>query len=229
MKNEKQKTVLITGGSGTVGTSFIENNIDKYKFINLSRNEEKISHLSRLFPDVKNIICDIRDLEHVSSIFQKIKPDIVIHAAALKHVNIAELNPTATTEINIKGSLNIIKSSIMSNVPLTIGISTDKACEPDNIYGYSKHIMEKIFLENFTDKNKFICTRFANVANSNGSVIPFWKKKVLKGEKLPLTDSKMNRLMFSKKEASELISKSIEAAEILKKPMKIKTIRSNLN
>jgi len=224
-----RKKVLITGGSGTVGSSFIENNIDKFDFINLSRNEEKVTALSRRFPDVKSIICDIRDLGHTSSIFQKHKPDIVIHAAALKHINIAETNPTMAVEINIAGSLNIIRSSILARVPLTIGISTDKACDPDSIYGYTKNVMERMFLENFTNENKFICTRFANVACSNGSVIPFWKDLAATGKPLLLTDAKMNRLMFSTKDSSDLILKSIEASDKIDQPFIISKIMKTVN
>ena len=228
MSNYRKK-VLITGGSGTVGSSFIENNINNFDFINLSRNEEKIAQLSRRFPSVKSAICDVRDFGHVTSMFQRYQPDIVIHAAALKHINLAEMNPTMAVEINIEGSLNVIRSSILANVPLTIGISTDKACDPDSIYGYTKHIMEKMFLENFTQRNKFICTRFANVANSNGSVIPFWKNKESTGDPLPLTDPKMNRLMFSKDDASRLVLKSIEAAEKICRPLIISKIMKTVN
>ena len=96
----------------------------------------------------------------------------MIHSAALKHINLAEENPTSAIKINIKGSLNVIKASIRAQIPITIGVSTDKACDPDSVYGYTKRMMEKMFIEHHNNKTKFVCTRFANVANSNGSVIP---------------------------------------------------------
>ena len=146
------------------------------------------------------------------NIFEQVKPDIVIHAAAMKHINLAEENPAKAVEINVVGSLNIIKASVRAKVPLTIGISTDKACNPDSVYGYTKSMMESMFKQYHNEKTKFICTRFANVANSNGSVIPFWVSESEKGNKLKLTDPKMNRLMFSKDAAAELIFMAICSA-----------------
>ena len=203
------KKILITGGAGTVGSSFIKEFYDNYIFYNVSRNESQITKLKQNFPKVKNFLADICDLDSMINIFEKVKPDIVIHAAALKHVNLAEENPSKAVEINIVGSLNIIKASIRAEVPLTIGISTDKACEPDSVYGYTKRMMETMFTQYHNTKTKFICTRFANVANSNGSVIPFWVSEAKKGNALKLTDPGMNRLMFSKKESAHLIHKAI--------------------
>ena len=178
------KKILITGGAGTVGKAFIKKYYDDFEFFNISRNESQIAKLARKYPKVTNFIGDIRNLESMINIFEKIKPDVVIHAAALKHVNLAELNPSEAVEVNVNGSLNIIKASIRAKVPITIGISTDKACDPDNVYGYTKNLMEKMFLENHNTETKFVCTRFANVAKSNGSVIPFWKGLAKKGQPL---------------------------------------------
>ena len=207
------KKVLITGGSGTVGSSFIEQYYDQYEFYNISRNEMQISKLGQNFPKVKSFVADICDLDSMINIFEQVKPDIVIHAAAMKHINLAEENPTKAVEINVVGSLNIIKASVRAEVPLTVGISTDKACNPDSVYGYSKRMMETMFMQYHNDKTKFVCTRFANVANSNGSVIPFWLSEADKGNALKLTDPGMNRLMFSKKESAELIKYAIKASQ----------------
>ena len=213
------KRVLITGGAGTVGTAFMKRYPD-YEYYNVSRNEEQIANLkaqsfySNDFPEVKNYIADIRSLETLITIFNKVKPDVVIHAAAMKHVNLAEENPTTASTVNVVGSLNVIKASIAAEVPLTIGISTDKACSPDNTYGYTKKIMEQLFFENHTTKNKFVCTRFANVANSNGSVIPFFKQCENDGKPIKLTDENMNRLMFSTTTAAELIHAAMEFGEL---------------
>ena len=207
------KRILITGGAGTVGSSFIEQYYNKFKFYNVSRNETQITKLKQNFPNVKSFLADICDLDSMINIFEQIKPDIVIHAAALKHINLAEENPSKAVEINIVGSLNIIKASIRAEVPLTVGISTDKACNPDSVYGYTKNMMESMFKQYYNEKTKFICTRFANVANSNGSVIPFWLSEAKKGNALKLTDTKMNRLMFSKQESAELIKYAIDASD----------------
>ena len=215
---DNRRKVLITGGSGTVGQAFIKQYRDEFQFFNVSRNETYIEKLRNCFPEVHSYVSDIQDLDHLTTIFLKVKPDIVIHAAALKHVNFAELNPSRTTEINISGSLNIIKASVRAEVPIVVGISTDKACQPENIYGYSKKIMEQMFLEHYNERTRFVCTRFANVACSNGSVIPFWIDSARKGETLKLTDSRMNRLMFTSEEAAVLIRKSIENAEISNRP-----------
>ncbi len=213
-----RRKVLITGGSGTVGQAFIEKYRDEFQFFNVSRNETYIDKLKNTFPEVQSYVSDIQDLDHLTTIFLKVKPDIVIHAAALKHVNFAELNPSRTTEINISGSLNIIKASVRAEVPIVVGISTDKACQPENIYGYSKKIMEQMFLEHYNEQTRFVCTRFANVACSNGSVIPLWIDSARKGQTLKLTDSRMNRLMFTSDEAALLIRQSIDNAERSTRP-----------
>lgn len=202
--------ILITGGSGTVGKAFIKKYYDNYQFINYSRNETSIHELSKEYPNVKNIIGDIMDLPHLIKTFSEVKPDVIIHAAALKHIDIAEKNPTQAIKLNVMGSHNVVTASILNDISLVVGVSTDKACSPNSVYGYTKKMMEEMFMDMHTDKNRFICTRFANVAGSNGSVIPFWKKLAEQGENLRLTDPLMNRLMFSKDNAAELIHKSIE-------------------
>ena len=223
------KKILITGGAGTVGKAFIKKYYDDFEFFNISRNESQIAKLARKYPKVTNFIGDIRNLESMINIFEKIKPDVVIHAAALKHVNLAELNPSEAVEVNVNGSLNIVKASIRAKVPITIGISTDKACDPDNVYGYTKNLMEKMFLESHNTETKFVCTRFANVAKSNGSVIPFWKGLAKKGQPLKLTDPRMNRLMFSKQDSAELIYNAYKNVLKSKEPFILSNIMKNVN
>jgi len=210
---QRKKTVVITGGSGTVGQAFIERYQHEYNFVNISRNETAIQALKRRHPNVRSHVADVQDLDKLTSLFLQIKPDIVIHAAAVKHVNFAELNPSQTVEVNIVGSLNVAKASVHAQVPVVVGVSTDKACQPENMYGYSKKILEQTFLEHYSPSTRFVCTRFANVACSNGSVIPFWINSAKAGERLKLTDSRMNRLMFTSNEAAELIKTGINYAE----------------
>jgi len=223
------KKVLITGGSGTVGTAFIKKYYNKYKFYNISRNENNIAELTQNYPDVESHVGDILDLEHLISVFEKIKPDVVIHSAALKHINLAEINPTSAIKINVRGSLNVIKASVRAQVPITIGISTDKACDPDSVYGYTKRMMEKTFMEHHNEKTKFVCTRFANVAGSNGSVIPFWKNLIKQDESLKLTDPKMNRLMFSKEDSAELVHNAYKFSRKMKESFILSNIMKNVN
>lgn len=221
-----KKKLLITGGAGSIGTTFIKVNYDKYDIYNISRSEINQINLKRNYPNVTNFTGYIEDQEFMFLTFEKVKPDIVIHAAAQKDVANSEKHPIQAARANIIGSLNVIKASLRSDVPITIAISTDKACAPDNVYGSSKYLMERFFLEANTKRNKFACTRFANVSHSRGSVIPFWLKKKEQGQPLPITDPSMNRLMFTKKDAIALVNKAIKTCEegeggfILSKMMK---------
>ncbi len=210
------KKVLITGGSGTVGSAFIKKYYNNYQFYSLSRGEEQIAELKHKYPKVKTLIRDICDLDQLVNTFESIKPDIVIHAAALKHVNLAEINPSKAVEINLNGSLNVAKASVRAKVPLTVGISTDKACSPENVYGYTKKMMEQIFTEYNNSETKFVCTRFANVAGSRGSVIPFFKNLLKNNLPLKLTSVDMNRLMFSSEDAACLIHDAIDHSNKVK-------------
>jgi len=210
--------VVITGGSGTVGRAFIGQYYNEFSFHNIGRSEASNETLQSDFPFVKSYTADIQDAESLDALFQQIQPDIVIHSAALKHVNQAEVNPSRTVEINILGSLNVARAATNANVPIVVGISTDKACQPENIYGYSKKILEQIFMEHYSKTSRFVCTRFANIACSSGSVIPFWIDNAKTGNALKLTDSRMNRLMFSRKEAAELIKDAITLVDISSKP-----------
>ena len=223
------KTILITGGTGTVGTAFIEKYYHKYKFYNISRSEKHIAELYQNFPNVDSYVGDILNLDRLINIFETVKPDMVIHSAALKHINLAEENPTSAVEINVRGSLNVIKASIRAQIPITVGVSTDKACDPDSVYGYSKRMMEKMFMEHHNEKTKFVCTRFANVAASNGSVIPFWKNLIDQNKPLKLTDPKMNRLMFSKESSAKLIHDAYRFAETMEDSFILSNIMETVN
>jgi len=224
-----KRKVLITGGSGTVGMAFMKAYEHEFEFYNVSRNESYISELAQQFPNTQSFVGDVRDSDRLINLFLKVRPDVVIHAAALKHVNHAELNPSKTVEVNIVGSLNVIQACIRAEVPVAVAISTDKACQPENIYGYSKKITEQIFMEHYNPNTKFACARFANVAGSNGSVIPFWIKSAKNGETLKLTDSRMNRLMFTAEDASKLIRQTIAYAEESSEPFVLSRIMKSVN
>ena len=200
--------VLITGGTGTVGKAVIKQNDNEY--INVSRNEEKIAELKREFPEVKSYVGNIEDKGLLLRVFKDVKPDVVIHAAAMKHIDLMETNPIAGCNINVMGSLNVVEASVINDVPITIGVSTDKACLSESVYGASKYLMERVFMNSNNDTKRFSLTRFANVAHSNGSVLPFWLKLKQEGKPLKLTDPDMNRLIFTQEDAANLINRTIK-------------------
>ena len=203
--------VLITGGTGTIGRAFIKNYEDFFDIFSLSRDENKQTQLSRFFPEVvKQYLGSVEDRETVFRVFEEVQPDIVIHAAAVKHINLAEKQPIQACKVNIVGSLNIIEASVRCDVPVTVAVSTDKACSYESVYGGSKWLMERCFLEANSNRNKFSVCRFANVAHSDGSVLPFWLEAKKEGKSLELTDPEMNRLMFTQNDAANLIYRTID-------------------
>ena len=199
--------VLITGGTGTVGKALIAKNDNEY--ISISRNEENITELKRDYPNVKCYVGNIEDKSLLLRVFKEVKPDVVVHSAAMKHIDLMELNPIAGCNVNVMGSLNVVEASIINDIPITVGISTDKACLSESVYGASKYLMERVFMNTNTDDNRFSLTRFANVAHSAGSVLPFWLKLKKEGSPLKLTDPNMNRLIFTKEDAASLINRTI--------------------
>ena len=200
--------VLITGGTGTVGKALISQNDNEY--ISISRNEENIAKLRREYPDVKCYVGNIEDEGLLLRVFKEVKPDVVVHAAAMKHIDLMETNPIAGCNVNVMGSLNVVQASLINDVPITIGVSTDKACMAESVYGASKYLMERVFMNTNTDDNRFALTRFANVAHSAGSVLPFWLNLNREGKPLKLTDPNMNRLIFTKEDAASLINRTID-------------------
>ena len=210
-----RKRILITGGTGTIGRAFIKNYYDgNVLFYNISRNENSQVQLHKDFPRIPlQLLGSIEDKNFIFRAFEKIKPDIVIHTAAVKHIDLAEKQPFHTCKVNLIGSMNIIEASIRTNVPTTIAISTDKACSSASVYGDTKSLMEKCFLEANTNRNRFSVCRYANVAHSNGSVLPLWLKMKSQGKQITLTDPKMNRLMFTQTDAARLIHRTIKYTE----------------
>ena len=200
--------VLITGGTGSVGKAIIARNDNEY--ISISRNEENIAKLKREYPEVKCYVGNIEDEGLLLRVFKEVKPDVVVHAAAMKHIDLMETNPIAGCNVNVMGSLNVVHASLINDVPITIGISTDKACMAESVYGASKYLMERVFMNTNTDENRFALTRFANVAHSAGSVLPFWLKLKKEVKPLKLTDPNMNRLIFTKEDAASLINRTID-------------------
>ena len=218
----RNKTILITGGTGSFGQNFalriLKENLVK-KLIIFSRDEMKQYQMRikleglNLHKKSRFFIGDIRDFDRVKLALRDV--DIVIHAAALKIVDTAEYNPIEFVKTNIYGAENIAKASIETNVKKVIALSTDKAVNPVNLYGATKLASDKLFVaaNNLTDKKselKFSIVRYGNVVGSRGSVIPFFKNIVKSGEKyLPITDKNMTRFWITLDQSVEFVISSL--------------------
>lgn len=203
----ENKSILITGGTGSLGkalTAHILKNYPKIKrLVIFSRDEQKQFQMAQeypnhLYPQIRFFIGDVRDRERLMRAFKGI--DYVIHAAAMKHVPIAEYNPDECVKTNIHGAQNVIEACLATNVERVVALSTDKACAPINLYGATKLASDKLFVaaNNIRGSNpiRFSVVRYGNVMGSNGSVIPFFIKKKKEG-KLPITDVNMTRFNIS--------------------------------
>jgi len=195
--------ILITGGVGTLGTAIIENK-PEYEYTVLSRDPLKQLHHKKDFPNVNYVLGDIRDTEALERAF--VGHDMVIHAAAQKHIPHGEFNVLETISVNITGSINVGLAAIKAGVKTVVGISTDKAAYPANVYGATKMLMESVFqeLNNYGLTNFHLC-RYGNVIGSNGSVVQMWKDMISRGENPKLTDPEMTRFWLQEIEAVELV------------------------
>ncbi len=212
------KNILITGGTGSFGKQFVATLLKKYKpnkIIIYSRDELKQFEMAQQYNQkcMRYFIGDIRDAKRLQKAMQEV--DIVVHAAALKHVPIAEYNPMECIKTNIIGSQNVIDACLANNVPFTIALSTDKAASPANLYGASKLASDKLFVaaNNLTGKHKikFSVVRYGNVLGSRGSVIPFFKKLIADGAtELPITEPNMTRFWITLQEGVDFVLKNFE-------------------
>lgn len=202
------KSVLITGGTGSFGTAFCTTVLQNYsprKLIIYSRDELKQWEMARnaVFkdrPERRFFIGDIRDLERLEMAMRDV--DIVIHAAALKQVPVAEYNPFECIKTNVHGAENVVRAAITCNVEKVIALSTDKAASPANLYGASKLAMEKILVAGNNiagiDGPRFSVVRYGNVLGSRGSVISLFRQMLAEGhDTLPITDDKMTRFWIT--------------------------------
>ncbi len=208
----KNKTVLITGGTGTFGQAFAKsllNNNKVKKVIIFSRDELKQSEMALKFPiskypKIRFFIGDVRDIDRLKIAFNEV--DYIVHAAALKQVPTVEYNPFEAIKTNIIGSQNIIEASWANNVKRIVALSTDKACSPLNLYGATKLSTEKLFINSSSIKSKqtnFSVVRYGNVMGSRGSIFDIIKKN--KKSRFNLTDKRMTRFHIKLQDAIEMV------------------------
>jgi UDP-N-acetylglucosamine 4,6-dehydratase (inverting) len=218
----ENKVVLITGGTGSLGKALTKHILSIYplikKLIIFSRDEQKQFEMAQefpkdQFPQIRFFIGDIRDSERLRRAFQGV--DYIIHAAAMKHVPIAEYNPMECIKTNINGAENIINASLDCGVKKVVALSTDKAAAPINLYGATKLASDKLFIaaNNMKGENpiSFSVVRYGNVMGSNGSVIPFFMKKKKEGI-LPITDETMTRFNISLQGGVDMVMHALEYA-----------------
>lgn len=212
------KNILVTGGTGSFGKQFIRTLLDKYspqRVIVYSRDELKQYEMKPDFnhPAMRYFIGDIRDLERLNLAMRGV--DYVVHAAALKHVEVCEYNPFEAVKTNILGGQNIAMAAIQNKIKKVITLSTDKAVAPVNLYGATKLGMEKLLVAANAysgDQNtSFSLVRYGNVVGSRGSVVPFFKKLVDKGERsLPVTDERMTRFWITLDQGVHTVIRAFE-------------------
>ncbi len=212
------KSILITGGTGSFGKNFTKLLLKKYKpkkIIIFSRDEMKQFEMEQKFsikkyPSIRYFIGDVRDKDRLDIALHGV--DFVIHAAALKQVPAAEYNPIECIKTNINGAQNVILAALKNKVQKVVALSTDKATNPINLYGASKLASDKLFISgnNFSGgTTKFSVVRYGNVVGSRGSVIPFFNKLIKnKSNFLPITHPQMTRFWITIKEGVELVEKS---------------------
>ena len=218
----KDKSILITGGTGSLGKALTTHIFRNYpnikKLIIFSRDEQKQFQMAQEFPElfypqIRYFLGDVRDEERLIRAFHGV--DIVIHAAAMKHVHLAEYNPDECIKTNVGGAQNVINAALKTSVSNVVALSTDKACAPINLYGATKLTSDKLFVaaNNIKGSNpiKFSVVRYGNVMGSNGSVIPFFLKKRETGS-LPITDPNMTRFNISLQGGVDMVMHAIENA-----------------
>ena len=211
----QNKTVLVTGGTGSFGKKFIQKALasDVKKVIVFSRDELKQYEMKQEFTDdrIRFFIGDVRDKERLYRAFDGV--DIVIHAAAMKHVDACEYNPFEAVKTNIHGAQNIIEAAIDRGVEKVIALSTDKACSPVNLYGATKLASDKLFVAANAyvgeKKTRFSVVRYGNVVGSRGSVVPFFKKIKHTG-RVPITDERMTRFWITLEQGVQFVIDNLE-------------------
>ena len=218
----KDKSILITGGTGSLGKALtrhiLTNHPEIARLIVYSRDEQKQFEMEqefpvRKYPQMRYFIGDVRDSARLERAFTGV--DYVIHAAAMKHVHIAEYNPDECVKTNVGGAENVIQAALKTDVSKVVALSTDKACAPINLYGATKLTSDKLFVAANNIKGKqdivFSVVRYGNVMGSNGSVIPFFIKRKKTGV-LPITVASMTRFNISLQGGVDMVMHALDTA-----------------
>ena len=214
------KTILVTGGTGSFGRKFVQIALSRYeprRVIVFSRDELKQHEMSIQFPDprLRFFLGDVRDRDRLHRAFEA-SVDIVVHAAALKQVPACEYNPFEAIKTNVLGAQNIIEAAIDRGVPKVIALSTDKAVNPINLYGATKLCAEKLFVQGNVyagpRPTRFSCVRYGNVLGSRGSVVPVFLEQRLTG-KVTVTDPRMTRFWLTLEQGVEFVIRCVELME----------------
>jgi UDP-N-acetylglucosamine 4,6-dehydratase len=214
------KSVLVTGGTGSFGRRFIRNVLARssaQRVIVYSRDEfkqyEMQQELAADAATMRFFIGDVRDLNRLNMATREV--DIIVHAAALKHVTAAEYNPLECIRTNINGAENVVQAALQNGIEKVLALSTDKAANPINLYGATKLASDKIFIaaNNMSGKvgTRFSVVRYGNVAGSRGSVVPFFRRLIAEGtDHLPITDERMTRFWITMQEGCDFVASSLE-------------------
>lgn len=212
------KSILITGGTGSFGRKFITTLLERFKparVVVFSRDELKQFEMQQEFSDpcMRFFLGDVRDGDRLKQAMRGI--DLVVHAAALKQVPAAEYNPTECIRTNVNGAENVINAAIECGVEKVIALSTDKAASPINLYGATKLLSDKLFVaaNNIVGghKTRFAVVRYGNVVGSRGSVVPFFRKLIASGaDSLPITDVRMTRFWITLQQGVDFVLSNFE-------------------
>lgn len=207
------KRILILGGTGSLGHALVKFFLERNILAVFSRDENKQWAMRSEFPTISYYLGDVRSKLSIDKTLISFKPDYVIFAAALKHIDICEKNVSECIETNVIGLRNAINSCLSSDVNSFLFVSTDKACNPINTYGQSKALGEKLITEASSSgaKCRFLCVRYGNIINSRGSLIPLYKDIASNDERkfFPVTSESMTRFFMTLKEAFELIETAL--------------------
>jgi len=198
------KAYLVTGGTGSIGTEIVKHLLSKGATVRvLSRDESKQYEMAKAMPhpNLSFQVGSVRNYADITKAMDDVQ--VVIHAAAMKHVPTCEYEPLEAVRTNLIGTVNVIRAATLQEVRCVVGISTDKACNPASVMGMSKAIMERMLVEAnlHSNKTKFVAVRFGNVVPSRGSVVPLFLEKIAKGEPVTVTDKHMTRFLMPIQEA----------------------------
>ncbi len=212
----RQKRILIIGGTGSLGQELLSFLHESNDLVIFSRDEEKQWRTKHQYPaaHIRCVVGDIRDIDSVVAALRTYRPQVVINAAALKQITTCEYHPYESVKTNVLGVQNLINAVLHAGqgVETVVGISTDKACQPINVYGMGKAIQERMYVEAnlHTESTRFVCVRYGNVLESRGSVIPLFKSQIAKGGPVTITLPHMTRFLLSLRQSVQLILTAYE-------------------